>query len=215
MHPLSVRGSKSENRWSQTRHEIFSPLPCKVIAVAPSGGGKSSLLLTFANAVFENMDYWAIFSRSHMLDPALQDLKERIRERYKKRGVDEQSTPFLFENLDSLTRVLAEQKQRVQELKEAEPPVTRLPQLFVMIDDIGLEATRFSRVLDNAFANSRHYRRLPTGAPICGGAFSQASQASESLCRSVTVAHGSRAGPQATQAAPHSTKFLQGVRERL
>ena len=53
--------------------------------------------------------------------------------------------------------MLAEQKQRVQELKEAEPPVTRLPQLFVMIDDIGLEATRFSRVLDNAFANSRHY----------------------------------------------------------
>ena len=45
-----------------------------------------------------------------MLDPALQDLKERIRERYKKRGVDEQSTPFLFENLDALTRVLAEQK---------------------------------------------------------------------------------------------------------
>ena len=135
----------------------FSLLPCKVIAVAPSCGGKSSLLLTFANAVFENKDYWAIFSRSHMLDPALQDLKARIRERYKKRGVDEQSTPFLFENLDSLTRVLAEQKQRVQELKEAEPPVTRLPQLFVMIDDIGLEATRFSRVLDNAFANSRHY----------------------------------------------------------
>ena len=80
-----------------------------------------------------------------MLDPALQDLKERIRERYKKRGVDEQSTPFLCGNLDSLTRVLAEQKQRVQELKEAETPVTRLPQLFVMIDDIGLEATRFSR----------------------------------------------------------------------
>ena len=115
MHPLSVKGSRSENRWSQTRHEIFSPLPCKMIAVAPSGGGKSSVLLTFANAVFEHMDYWAIFSRSHMLDPALQDLKERIRERYKKRGVDDKSTPFLFENLDSLTRVLAEQKQRVQD----------------------------------------------------------------------------------------------------
>ena len=177
MHPLSVKGSKSENRWSQTRHEIFSPLPCKVIAVAPSGGGKSSLLLTFANAVFENMDYWAIFSRPHMLDPALQDLKARIRERYKKRGVDEQSTPFLFENLDSLTRVLAEQKQRVQELKEAEPPVTRLPQLFVMIDDIGLEATRFSRVLDNAFANSRHY-----GTNLACG-----SQLFKSLSKSIRV----------------------------
>ncbi len=93
-HPLAVKGSRSENRWAQTRHEIFSPLSCKIIAVAPSGAGKSSVLLTFANAVFENMDYWAISSRSHMLDPALLDLKERIRECYKQRGVDEQSTPF-------------------------------------------------------------------------------------------------------------------------
>ena len=40
------------------------------------------------------------------------------------------------------------------------------------------------------------YRRLPTGAPICGRAFSQVSQASESLCHSVTVAHGARTGPK-------------------
>ena len=52
--------------------KFFSPLPCKVIAVAPSGGGKSSLLLTFANAVFENMDYWAIF-----LDPTCSILRSR------------------------------------------------------------------------------------------------------------------------------------------
>ena len=52
--------------------KFFSPLPCKVIAVAPSGGGKSSLLLTFANAVFENMDYWTIF-----LDPICSILRSR------------------------------------------------------------------------------------------------------------------------------------------
>ena len=98
MHPLAVQGSRSENRWSQTRHEIFSPLPCKMICVAPSGGGKSSVMLTFANAVFENMDTWAIFSRSHMLDPALLDLKKHIRERYKERGVDEDVHPFLFKS---------------------------------------------------------------------------------------------------------------------
>ena len=53
--------------------------------------------------------------------------------------------------------MLAEQKQRIAELKDADPPVTRLGQLLCLIDDIGLEATRYSRVLDNAFANSRHY----------------------------------------------------------
>ena len=105
------------------------------------------------------------------------DLKERIRERYKQRGVDEQNTPFLFENLEALTRVLAEQKQRIQDLKDADPPVTRLPQLMVIIDDIGLESTRFSRVLDNAFANSRHY-----GVSLACG-----SQLHKSLSKSVRV----------------------------
>ena len=52
--------------------------------------------------------------------------------------------------------MLAEQKQRVAELKDADPPVTRLPMALILVDDIGLEATRYSRVLDNAFANSRH-----------------------------------------------------------
>ena len=89
-----------------------------------------------------------------MLDPALQDLKQRIREAYQKRGIEE---PFLFENLDSLTKVLADQRMRVQELKEADPPVHRLPMLCVLIDDIGLENTHFSRVLDNAYASSRHF----------------------------------------------------------
>ena len=75
-----------------------------------------------------------------MLDPALGDLKQRIREAYKQRGIEE---PFLFENLDSLTKVLADQRMRVQELKEADPPVHRLPMLCCIIDDIGLESTRF------------------------------------------------------------------------
>ena len=107
-----------------------------------------------------------------MLDPALQDFKERIRERYRSRGIDENTTPFLFENLDALTRVLAEQKQRVAELKDADPPVTRLPMCQIIIDDIGLEATRYSRVLDNAFANSRHYGV----SLLCGSQLFEASR---------------------------------------
>ena len=47
------------------------------------------MLLACANAIFEHFDYFAIFSRSHMLDPALQDFKARIRERYAQRGEDE------------------------------------------------------------------------------------------------------------------------------
>ena len=171
---VPVRGSKSENRWMQTRHEIFQPQPLKLCCVAPSGSGKTSVLLAAADAIFGTITYWAIFSRSHNLDPAFQDLKQRIRDSYKQRGIEE---PFLFENLDSLTKVLADQRMRVQELKDADPPAHRLPMLCVFLDDIGLEATRFSRVLDNAFANSRHY-----GTNILAG-----SQIHKSLSKSIRV----------------------------
>ena len=70
--------------------------------------------------------------------------------------MDESEQPFLFENMDHLAKVLQTQKQRVQELKETED-VHRLPMLCVILDDIGLEATKYSRTLDNGFAMSRHY----------------------------------------------------------
>ena len=137
---IEVRGSKSEDRWSQTEHEIFQPLPVKILTVSPSGFGKTSVILAAADALFEHMDYWAIFSKSHMLDPAWQELITRIRFLYRRRGMDESEQPFLFENMDHLSKVLQTQKQRVQELKEAED-VHRLPMLCVILDDIGLEAT--------------------------------------------------------------------------
>ena len=65
---IEVRGSKSEDRWSQTEHEIFQPLPVKMLTVSPSGFGKTSVILAAVDALFEHMDYWAIFSKSHMLD---------------------------------------------------------------------------------------------------------------------------------------------------
>ena len=58
---IPVRGSASENRWSQTKHEIFQPLPIKMLTVSPSGFGKTTVLLAAAEALFEHMDYWAFF----------------------------------------------------------------------------------------------------------------------------------------------------------
>ena len=50
-HPLAVKGTKSEDRWAQTKHEIWQPLPCKQITVSVSGSGKTSLLNTLAGRV--------------------------------------------------------------------------------------------------------------------------------------------------------------------
>ena len=104
-HPLKVAGSASENRWSQTKHELFSPLPIKLLTVSPSGSGKSSILLAVANILFEHMTYWAIFSHSWDIDPAFAHLVERIRESYKAKGLDEASDPlFCFLILPSSRR---------------------------------------------------------------------------------------------------------------
>ena len=91
---IPVRGSASENRWSQTKHEIYQPLPIKMLTVSPSGFGKTTVLLAAAEALFEHMDYWAIFSKSHMLDPAWKELIQKIRALYQERGIDESEHPF-------------------------------------------------------------------------------------------------------------------------
>ena len=44
-HPLAVKGAKSEDRWAQTKHEIWQPLPTKQITCSVSGSGKSSVIL--------------------------------------------------------------------------------------------------------------------------------------------------------------------------
>ena len=152
-HPLHVTGSASENRWSQSKHELFK-LPLKLLTISPSGSGKSSVLLAVAKILFEHMTYWAIFSRSHDLDPAWRELVAQIRQRYKEQGLEE---TFLYSDLGDLQKVLATQRQRIADLKERDPPVTRLPMLCVICDDVALEQTRHSSVLDNAFASSRHY----------------------------------------------------------
>ena len=83
-----------------------------MLTVSPSGFGKTSVILAAADALFDHMDYWAIFSKSHMLDPAWQELIARIRALYRQRRIDESEPPFLFENMDHLSKVLQPQKQR-------------------------------------------------------------------------------------------------------
>ena len=76
--PYEVRGAKSETRWKQPQAELFGPVPCSVAHVAISTGGKTSQMLTIADALFPVMDRVVIFSHSHRLDPAFGNLKQKI-----------------------------------------------------------------------------------------------------------------------------------------
>ena len=155
-HPLAVRGTKSEDRWSQSRHEIWSPLPVKQITCSVSGAGKSSVIQAAVSALFDHFDYFAVYSHSHTLDPSYQELKDKIREKYLRTGIDPELNPVFFDNLEGLPRVLAAQRDRVQEQKDADPPVRRLVQLCVVVDDM-LHETAHSKVLDNLYARGRHF----------------------------------------------------------
>ena len=92
-HPLAVKGTKSEDRWAQTKHEIWQPLPTKQLVVSVSGSGKTSVILAAVNALFDHYTYFAVFSHSHTLDPGWGDLKDRIREKYLRTGIDPELNP--------------------------------------------------------------------------------------------------------------------------
>ena len=140
-HPLEVKGAASEKRWLQSKHELFSPIPISIAFVAISTGGKSSQMLTVANALQPVMDRTVIFSHSHRLDPAYIDLKDRLREKALQRGENPDTHPIAYDNLLHLGRVLQEQRERVQEAKD---PGTKgnIPQLLLILDDMLGEMNR-------------------------------------------------------------------------
>ena len=79
-HPLDVKGAASEKRWQQSTHDLFQPVPISIAFVAISTGGKTSQMLTVANAILPIMERVVIFSHSHRLDPAYIDLKDKLKE---------------------------------------------------------------------------------------------------------------------------------------
>ena len=68
---IEVRGSKSEDRWSQTEHEIFQPLPVKMLTVSPSGFGKTSVILAAADAIFRTHGLLGHFLKESHARPCL------------------------------------------------------------------------------------------------------------------------------------------------
>ena len=85
-HSLEVKGAKSETRNAQPRAELFQPVPTSIGFVAISTGGKTSQMLTVADALFPTMDRIVIFSHAHRLDPAWAELKERVEAKMLARG---------------------------------------------------------------------------------------------------------------------------------
>jgi hypothetical protein len=114
------------------------PFSCAHVGV--STAGKTSQQLTIVNAVPPVMDRVVIFAHSisphsHTpLDPAWADLREKIADKARARGDNPETHPFVFDSLAQLPRVIAQQRERVQELKDTGAKV--LPQLLVILSDM-------------------------------------------------------------------------------
>ena len=81
-HPLDVKGAASEKRWQQSKHDLFQPVPISIAFAAISTGGKTSQMLTVANAILPIMERVVIFSHSHRLvDPAISTSRTSSRRR--------------------------------------------------------------------------------------------------------------------------------------
>ena len=132
-HPLEVKGAASEKRWLQSKHDLFSPIPISIAFVAINTGGKTSQMLTVANALMPVMERVVIFSHSHRLDPAYIDLKDRLKEKALKRGETPEVHPFVYDSLLHLPKVLNEQRERAQEAKDSGSKA-HIPQLLLIFD---------------------------------------------------------------------------------
>ncbi len=94
--PYEVQGAVSENRWRQPAAELFGPVPISVAHVAISTGGKTSQMLTIADALFNAMDRIVIFSHSFRLDPAWGELKENRRQNASEGGKSDYSSIYFL-----------------------------------------------------------------------------------------------------------------------
>ena len=138
--PYEVTGAAAETRWRQPAADLFGPVPFSCAHVGVSTAGKTSQQLTIINAVLPVMDRVVIFSHSispHSstpLDPAWQELREKIADKARARGENPETHPFVFDSLAQLPRVIAQQRERVQEGKDT--GATVLPQLLVVLSDM-------------------------------------------------------------------------------
>ena len=162
-HPLQVKGAASEKRWQQSQHELFRPLPMSIAFVGISTSGKSSQMLTVANILMPVMERIIIFSHSHRLDTAYLDIKEKLRAKALKRGENPDTHPVVYDNLIHLPKVLNEQRERVQELKDTGTKAN-IPQLLLILDDM-LGEMNHSKALD-AVAVSYTHLTLPTNREV-------------------------------------------------
>ena len=153
-HSLEVKGAASENRWAQPRAQLFQPTPTSIAFVAQTTGGKTSQMLTVANELFPIMDKTVIFSHSHRLDPAFGELKQKIEAKMLAKGEDPNLHPYTFENLNALPRILAEQREKVQEAKDLDKK--RLPQLMILCADM-LGEMNHNKTLGSVVHRGRHY----------------------------------------------------------
>jgi hypothetical protein len=111
--------------------EPFAPIPTNICLVAPSGQGKTlillNLLLKFYKDMFQRI--W-FFSPSIKLDPQYAPLRK-----YLEKMSDQDKEPLMFEDLDqeALGRILHDQRQICEECRKRKQPI---PQVCVVLDDM-------------------------------------------------------------------------------
>ena len=94
--------------------EPFPDLPSNWLLAAPSGQGKSQILLNLALKFYKDMfsRIW-IFCPSILLDPQYKPLRD-----YLEKMTDQKKEPLMFEELDQgvLGKILEDQRRIVEEL---------------------------------------------------------------------------------------------------
>ena len=111
--------------------EPFAPIPTNMLLIAPSGAGKTMILLNLLLKFYKDMfaRIW-FFSPSIKLDPQYAPLRK-----YLETMSDQDKEPLMFEDLDqqALGKILNDQRAICEECGRRKQ---KIPQVCVVLDDL-------------------------------------------------------------------------------
>ena len=156
-HPLEVKPVVIQQaRFQQPRYPWLGRTPARAAFISPSGGGKTSALVTWFQQLAPLCDRWHLFSSTIDHDKTYKPMRDYITKALEERQIDTEDpeeNPF-HDSLKDFDLVLAGAKKRTTEAEQEGAGVAT--QTLIIIDDL-LTGYRNNKVLEIAFTRSRHW----------------------------------------------------------
>lgn len=159
-------------KWPQSKLEAVNPQPLKAYICAPSGLGKTTLVVNLLRGPLKGL-YTRVIIVSHtvFVDPSWRPVLQMLRQNMENHGLDpdDEDEKWLYDHWDAaaLQRSVDLQYLRIKRLRD-EGETTGPMSLYILDDMLDSGALRSSKLLQSLAARGRH---TGTGFLITSQAF--------------------------------------------